>query len=100
MARARFSPNGLWVAYMAGTAGGPNIYVGPFPHRPGGRQKLTNNNASSPVWSRDGRELYVVAAGGNLQALEVLEASASAFRYSNPKTLFSVLPLGIAHQQK
>jgi serine/threonine-protein kinase len=89
LTRARFSPNGQWVAFMAGTPGtGAYVFVGPFPHRPGGQRRVTNRSAISPVWSRDGRELYVLGQGV-LDVLEVLEASASTFRYTNPKTLFS-----------
>ena len=54
----RFSPNGKWVAYQTNEAGRYNIYVIPFPHS-GGEWQVSTGGGIQPVWSADGRELYL-----------------------------------------
>jgi Tol biopolymer transport system component len=53
-AEARFSPDGKWIAYIAGIAG---IVVQPFPG-PGGRIEISRGSAAQPVWARDGRKIF------------------------------------------
>jgi Tol biopolymer transport system component len=54
-----FSPDGRWVAYESNTSFRSEIYVRRFP--PTDEQwQISSNGGASPVWSRDGRELYYV----------------------------------------
>ena len=53
-AEARFSPDGKWIAYIAGIAG---IVVQPFPG-PGGRIEISSGSGAQPVWARDGRKIF------------------------------------------
>ncbi len=66
---ARFSPDGLWVAYMSDESGRPEVYVRPFPG-PGTRSQVSIEGGAAPVWSRDGREVFF-AKGGELFAAPV-----------------------------
>jgi hypothetical protein len=50
------SPDGRFVAYSLDTTGQPEVYVQPFP--PTGAKWQVASDASMPLWSRDGRELY------------------------------------------
>jgi Tol biopolymer transport system component len=55
-----FSPNGRWLAYMAtGISGGgaTQIYVQPFPAT-GAKYQISTDEGRSPLWSRDGRQLF------------------------------------------
>ena len=55
---ATFSPDGAWVAYRASGPGPSAVFVEPFPPT-GVKYQITGG--ASPVWSRDGTELFVAA---------------------------------------
>ncbi len=52
-----FSPDGRWLAYESNESGGPEVYVQAFPG-PGGKVRVSIDGGTSPVWSRDGKELF------------------------------------------
>jgi serine/threonine-protein kinase len=53
------SPDGRWVAYESAESGqGREIYVRPFPNVDDGRQQVSTNGGTKPVWARDGRTLF------------------------------------------
>ena len=54
-----FSPDGQWLAYQSnGREGsGSELYMQPFPAT-GTEVRLTQEGGSTPMWSRDGRELF------------------------------------------
>jgi eukaryotic-like serine/threonine-protein kinase len=61
---ATFSPDGRWVAYVAGApleVGTQKMYVEPFPAT---GAKYMMARSIHPVWSRDGRELMSQPPGG------------------------------------
>jgi hypothetical protein len=68
--RASFSPDARWMVYTVATAQGSLAYVSPFPTGVGGHRKIMNESAASPIWSRDGREIFVNTTG-TLQALGI-----------------------------
>ncbi|NOT30213.1 MAG: serine/threonine-protein kinase [Planctomycetes bacterium] len=51
------APDGKWIAYQSLVSGRDEIYVQPFPG-PGPRQPISTGGAQSPLWSRDGSELF------------------------------------------
>ena len=51
-----FSPDGRWVAYMATTEGGSDIYIEPFP--PTGAKYQVSTGGRTPAWSPDGKQLF------------------------------------------
>jgi serine/threonine protein kinase/Tol biopolymer transport system component len=53
-----FSPNGRFIAYVSDESGQNEIYVLPFPSRPGGPRKVSSEGGTEPVWARDGTEIY------------------------------------------
>lgn len=57
-AEGRLSPNAKWVACVGLGVG---VYVLPFPGT-GKRVQISHGDAAQPVWSRDGRKLFFVAA--------------------------------------
>lgn len=102
---AVFSPDGRWVAYQAGDrgTGEATTYVQPFP--PTGA-KFQIARGGRPVWSRDGRELFLIPAPSRLTAVSVRTEPTFAFtspvlvprRFglsppANPRT-FDLLPDG------
>jgi serine/threonine-protein kinase len=54
---AKFSPNGRWVAYVSDEMGQPEVYVRPYPERDP-KIPISTGGGVSPVWARDGRELF------------------------------------------
>ena len=52
------SPNGRWIAYHSNESGEFQVYVRPFPNVDGGRWQISSDGGFSPVWGRDGRELF------------------------------------------
>jgi serine/threonine-protein kinase len=54
-----FSPDGKWLAYQSDQ---PQVYVQPFPPTGEIRQVSSHEASTSPVWSRDGTELFYRAA--------------------------------------
>ncbi|PYS60380.1 MAG: hypothetical protein DMF74_18790 [Acidobacteria bacterium] len=83
--RARFSPDGRFVAYDSDESGSRQVYVTSFPG-PGGKQQVSTNNGEDPVWRRDGKELFFLSEG-KLMAAEV-KANGSSLDISNPQLLF------------
>ena len=56
---ARFSPDGRWVAYQTGQAGGDlQVYVRPYPRTEGSQRRISEEAGRAPIWSPDGRSLY------------------------------------------
>ena len=51
------SPDGQWLAYCSDLTGQYEVYVNGFPE-PGRRRKISVDGGTSPIWSRDGRELF------------------------------------------
>lgn len=66
----RISPDGHWLAYVSDESGKWEVYVQPF-LSPGGKWQISSNGGKQPEWSRDGKELFYVAADRNLMAVAV-----------------------------
>ncbi len=81
-----FSPDGRWIAYFSNESGRFEVYVQPFPG-PGGRWQISNAGGETPRWRSDGGELYYVAPGGRIMAVEV-KAAGQGFEAGTPRFLF------------
>ena len=84
--RARFSPNGRWLAYSSNESGRSEVYVRPFPGL-GGTSQVSTEGGAEPVWSRDGRELFYRGSDG-VMAVPV-STQAAAFAAGLPRRLFA-----------
>ena len=85
--RASFSPDSRWMVYTVPNADGSHAYVSPFPTGVGGHRKIMNESAASPIWSRDGREIFVNTLG-TLQVLGIKTQPAPD--WTNPIRLFTM----------
>jgi serine/threonine-protein kinase len=56
------SPDGQWLAYAKQIAGRTEVFIEPLPPN-GDIRQITFNGAGNPLWSRDGRQLFMVAFG-------------------------------------
>jgi eukaryotic-like serine/threonine-protein kinase len=54
---AQVSPDGKWLAFQTSNTQTAEISVQPFPG-PGPREQVSIGGGTSPLWSRDGKELY------------------------------------------
>jgi Tol biopolymer transport system component len=85
--RARFSPDGRWVAYESEESGRGEIYVRSF-SRTGGKWQISTSGGTEPQWSRDGRKLYYIAP--DLKMIEVKVQTGETFEAGIPEPLFTV----------
>jgi Tol biopolymer transport system component len=97
-AGGRFSPDGHWIAYHSAESGEDEIYVVSFDPSPGSagpqrKLRISNAGGQSPVWSRDGSELYYLANRDMLMAVDI-DAVGPRFRPGTPKALF---PINLGH---
>ena len=79
------SPDGRWMAYTSDESGQNQIYVRPYPDVEGGRWQISNSGGDSPLWSRDGRELFY-RNGDEVMAVSV--KTEPTFTLETPKVLF------------
>jgi eukaryotic-like serine/threonine-protein kinase len=86
--RARLSPNGKWLAYSSDETKRNEIYVMTFPN-PGGKWQISTSGGSEPVWSRDGKELFLISADGKMMAVEIKGTGGNP-EAGIPKALFDV----------
>ena len=77
------APNGQWLAYQQGTPNGTEINIRPFPDV--ARQRFPVGPGMSPVFSRDGSELFFFDGKG-ISAAPV--SYNPAFRIGAPQSLF------------
>jgi Tol biopolymer transport system component len=81
-----FSPNGRWIAYSSIESGSSEVYVVSFPDATT-KVQVSNQGGFSPVWRRDGKELYYLSLGGQLTAVSV-DNNGSSLRLGSPVPLF------------
>ncbi len=89
---AKVSPDGQWLAYQSNETKRNEIYVQSFP-KPGGKWQISTEGGTSPVWSRDGKELFFLGSNGKMMAVDVRSGAGSKFDHGLAKPLFD-LPSG------
>ena len=89
--RPRLSPDGRWMAYQSDETGRFEIYVRPFPQIMSARWQVSTGGGVSPVWGRDGRELFYYVDGS---VMRVPLGGARGFRAGTPARLFRLDPPG------
>src|SRR5262249_46186130 len=63
------------------------IYVEPLPSGP--KQLVSNSGGETPIWRRDGREIFYRAADGRLNAVTVTPRG-SRLEFGAPQALFDL----------
>ncbi len=89
----RFSPDGRWIAFTGGESGQLEVYVIPFPARPGQWQVSVNggafNGGADARWDRSGKSIVVIDSSGNLYSVPVTLAQATP-QFGPPQRLFAI----------
>ena len=86
---AEISPDGRYLAYASNQAGRSEIYVQPFPGS-GGRELVSTDGGTQPLWSRNGRELFYRTPGpGSAMRMMVVDVKlGEAFTAGKPRVLW------------
>jgi dipeptidyl aminopeptidase/acylaminoacyl peptidase len=79
-----FSPDGRWMAYASDESGRFEVYVQPHPG-PGSKTQVSSERGRSPMWSRNGKQLFYWQ-GPKLWAVDV--QIGSIFSAGKPRLLF------------
>ncbi len=82
--RAKFSPDGNWLAYQSTETGVSEVYVRSFPEAEV-RRRISLDGGTAPVWSRAGTELFFSNDG---QLLAVPIETEPIFEAGTPRVLF------------
>jgi eukaryotic-like serine/threonine-protein kinase len=83
-----FSPDGRWVAYTSTESGKPEVYIRAF--EGDAKWQVSTDRGWMPKWSRDGKELFFMAANNGLMSVKV--AFDPDFRATKPELLFTYRP--------
>ncbi|MBZ5572364.1 MAG: serine/threonine-protein kinase [Acidobacteriia bacterium] len=86
--RARFSPDGRWLAYTVRQAAHMDVFVQPYPPT-GGRWQISTEGGDEPRWSRDGKELFY--RDGNDSVMVVPVDTKSGFKAGATRLFFKGL---------
>jgi Tol biopolymer transport system component len=79
-----FSPDGRWMAFIAGEPGKPDVYIQSL-STPETRIRVSDNGGREPVWSRSGKDLFYWQ-DRQLMAVEI--PSDSGVKMEPPTPLF------------
>ena len=103
-AAGRFSPDGRWIVYSSDESGKDQVYVRPFDSASAlgssfsggtaatGKWMVSKDGGTTPLWRRDGKELFYLSLDGTAMAVEV--STSGVFQAGIPKALFKV-PRGV-----
>ena len=81
----RFSPDDRWIVYESDKSGRPEVYVRPFPVRPG-EFAISRNGGKAPQWRRDGKEIFFLSLDGAMMAAQI--DTTKGFTAGIPEKLF------------
>jgi len=83
--RARFSPDGRWVAYESNESGHSEVYVRPASGAEG-KWQISASGGARPQWRADGREIFYETPERSIVAVPV--TAGAGFEIGTPQTLF------------
>ena len=88
--RAQLSPDGRWLVYVSDESGSYEIYVQPFTadgKLGNDKKRISTSGGNQPRFRGDGRELFYVAADGQMMAV-ALQPGGATLEFEPPKALF------------
>jgi len=88
--RAKFSPDGGWIAYQSDESGRDEVYVTLFPG-PGGKRQISTAGGTFPRWRSDGKEIFYLAPDNKLMAVEV-KGQEATLEVGAARVLFDIQP--------
>ena len=88
------SPDGHWLAYQSDESGQNQIWVRPFPNVDGGHWQISTSGGITPVWARNGKELFYLDGTNAVTSVPV--QTAPTFSAGTPTKLFDGRYFGAA----
>jgi Tol biopolymer transport system component len=82
-----FSPDGKYLIYGSNESGNWEAYVRPVDGSRG-KWQVSSGGGASPVWSSDGKEIFMGWEGGVMRSVSV-DTSGGQFRVGRPQDLFT-----------
>ena len=79
----RISPDGRWLAYASNESGAYQVYVRTFPDK-GGKWQISTSGGDHPVWSPNGRELFLRSSDGRIM-VTAFRTSGDSFIADQPR---------------
>src|SRR5205085_2689425 len=76
-----FSPDGRWISYTSNESGQDEIFVRPFPIRPG--KWMISAGSRPPMWSHDGKDLLFTGPDNRMRSV-AYTTDGHSFTYSKP----------------
>jgi serine/threonine-protein kinase len=86
---ADVAPNGRYLVYQSNESGPFQVIVRPFPDVDRGTWTVSPAGGQSPMWSRDGRDLFYRDDSDALVAVPV-DTSGATFTWGSPRKLFDI----------
>jgi Tol biopolymer transport system component len=86
---AKFSPDGLWVAYTSAESDRPEVFVQAFPSGP--RVPVTSRGGDSPSWTGDGSEI-LYHSQDKIMAVAVKRSAGPRIEIGTARALFDQPP--------
>jgi serine/threonine-protein kinase len=80
---AEVSPDGHWLAFESSNESGVDVYVRPFPDVDGGQWQVSTAGGVTPLWARNGRELFYVDPAGRIMSVSI--AQGQRFSWGSPQ---------------
>jgi Tol biopolymer transport system component len=80
------SPDGRWLAYVSDETGRAEVFIRPFPHADSAKYQVSTGGGVSPLWARNGRELFFVDADRAMTSVSV--AAGAPLRLGEARRLF------------
>jgi Tol biopolymer transport system component len=99
----QLSHDGRWIAYSSDESGAYEIYVRSFTadgKAGDDKRRASTNGGTQPHWRADGRELFYIAADGEMMSVPV-NGSGAGLEFGQPVALFKTRTLsryGISHE--
>jgi eukaryotic-like serine/threonine-protein kinase len=85
----RFSPDGEWILYTSDESGRREVYE--IQPASGVRHQISSGGGASPIWSRDGREIFFLTPDNELMSVALVTGDGS-IRPQVPQRLFTAPP--------
>ncbi len=86
------SPDGHWIAYQSDESGRIEVFVRPFPNTNDAKFPVSTGGGFSPLWAKNGRELYFVSRHAMMSAIVT---GAPTHPLGEPHALFSTEMTGL-----
>jgi Tol biopolymer transport system component len=81
-----FSQDDRWIAYTSDASGRNEVYVRPFPIRPG-ESPISQNGGLAPRWRGDGKEIFFLSLDGTMMSVAI--DTTKGFTAGVPQALFA-----------